>query len=383
MPGSMHSEPTPSEPEPERRGDAPPVPEEEPSLSGPSASTDPESMARLKSELTSQFQAQWSAREAELTAQFQADMTTRETEMARAMARVPPEAPSTDGLPVVSIDEANAVVQAREAEMAAAAEQAIAARNAELTQTRIQAETERRRLEVEGSAAIFKTRNEVQEARLALQAAEQRNRMMEASARAAVEQEKSQSHLMQRALQEQQGMVSNELSKAAAEQHAIRAENERLQAENVALRSHGPMPVPNPSGLTFGPTGEVSNSMMAQALLEMGQAFKRIAKKGNNSSSAKLPKFESAKVKDEAASLWIERFERVAEDEGWFEEDLDIANKMGLYLDDVGYLWLQTQPPEIRQASAWPAFKAKWKRRFGLSRDMAMAKLITREFGPQ
>ena len=215
-----------------------------------------------------------------------------------------------------------------------------------------------------------------------MEAAERRNSLTEASARTAVEQEKSQSHLMQRALQEQQGLMAEELSRAAAEQQAIRAENERLQAENVALRSHGPMPVLNPSGLTFGPTGEVSNSVMAQALLDMGSSFKRIAKKGNNSSSVKLPKFESAKVEDEAATLWIERFESVAKDEGWFEEDLDIANKMGLYLDDVGYLWLQTQPSEIRQASAWPAFKAKWKRRFGLSRDMAMAKLTTREFGP-
>ena len=336
MPSSMHSEPTPSEPEPERRGDASPVPEEEPSLSGPSASTDPGSMARFLSEMTAQLQAQFAAKEAELKSQFKATLAAREAEMARAAASARPGSLPPDHPPMVTVEEATAVVHSREH----LAEQEISARDAEIARTRMQAEMDRRRIETEGQAAVLRTRNEVQEDCLALEATERRNSLTEASARTAVEQEKSQSHLMQRALQEQQGLMAGEFSRAAAEQQAIRAENERLQAEFVALRSHGPMPVPNPSGLTFGPTGEVSNSVMAQALLDMGSSFKRLTKKNPNSSSVKLSKFESSRIKDEAASLWIERFERVAEDEGWFEDDSDLVNKMSPFPDAVSYLWL-------------------------------------------
>ena len=335
-------------------------------------------MTRFLSETIAQLQAQFDEREAELKSQYEAARAAMEAEMARVAASarlgsLPPDHP-----PMVTVEEATAVVHSREH----LAEQEISARDAEIARTRMQAEMDRRRIETEGQAAVLRTRNEVQEARLALEAAERRNSLTEASARTAVEQEKSQSHLMQRALQEQQGLMAEELSRAVAEQQAIRVENERLQAENVALRGRGPMPVPNPSGLTVGPTGEVSNSVMAQVLLDMGSSFKRLTKKTPHTSSVKLSKFESSRIKDEAASLWIERFERVAEDEGWLEDDTDLVNKMSPFLDDVSYLWLQNQPMDLRRASAWPAFKAKWRRRFGLSRDMAMAKLITREFGP-
>ena len=68
----------------------------------------------------------------------------------------------------------------------------------------------------------------------------------------------------------------------------------------------------------------------------------------------------------------------MARDEGWFEEDLDLLGKMSSLLDDTSYQWLRTQPLEIRRTFAWPTFKAKWRRRFGLSRDMAMSKLSLR-----
>ena len=146
MPSSTKSEPNSAEPEPERRGDASPVPEEEPSLSGPSASTDPGSMARLLSEMTAQLQAQFAAKEAELKSQFEAARAAVEAERARAAASARLELLPPDRPPMVTVEEATAVVHSREH----LAEQEILVRDAEIAHTRMQAEMDRRRIETEG-----------------------------------------------------------------------------------------------------------------------------------------------------------------------------------------------------------------------------------------
>ena len=289
----------------------------------------------------------------------------RQIELARAVG-------SGVGPPVVSVDEANAVVQARDL----AAAQEIQARDAEISRVRMLAESEQRRVETEGQKAILQLRLQAEQSKLQAEAAANALRACEAAAMARIEREQTHSHIMQRALQEQQGQVATELGRANVEHQALQSENQRLREENLALRGQG-----SATGIFASAPAHAAQSTSDPMLLSLVQSIDRLARRGNNSSSAKLTRFDSAKVKEEAASLWIERLENVGNDEGWFTTECDLLTKIGTLLDDKSYQFVRALPLKDRSSFAWPAFKAKWGQRFGLSRDDSVYKLSARRQG--
>ena len=301
--------------------------------------------------------------------------TIRQLEMARAGGSV--GGPSAVMNPaVVSVDEANAVVHARDL----AAAQEINARDAEISRVRMLAESEQRRVEVESQKAMLQLRMQAEQAQLQMEqsklqaeAAVNALRAGEAAAQVRIDREQTQSHIMQRALQEQQGQVASEIGRVNVEHQALYSENQRLREEMVALRNQAPA-----AGIFASAPNLAAQPTSDQMLLSLVQSIDRLARKGNGSSTAKLTKFDSTKIKEEAASLWIERLENVGNDDGWFTTECDLLTKIAPLLDDKSYQFVRTLPLKDRSSLAWPAFKAKWGQRFGLSRDASVFKLSAR-----
>ena len=352
----------------EERGDAANHPLEFPPVADPVESQDPEVLRQyikqIQADERARFQ-QWQSEAAQFSAKANADI---------ASARREADPSSAFGPAVVSIDEANAVVHARDR----AAEQVIAAKEAEKNQALVIAESERQRLQAESISLLRQLNAQANEARLAVRAAEQKLAMAEAAARAQVEQERAKSHMMQKALQEGQGNAAVVLGSGSSEYQALKLEiMNSLRAEMLTMQNQPPLS----SSASALPTVNPSQDANSQLLAAIAQGFQGLGKRTNPSSAVKLSKFESAKAKEEAAALWIERFEIVARDENWFQTESMLGEKLMLFLDDVSWQWVGSLLPVYRMTSNWALLKSKWKQRFGLSREQAMGKLTNRRQG--
>ena len=235
MPGSItHSENSQSEGDLGRRGnEGPSLAEEEIDLESFPESAETAELLRFTKALFARSQAE----------QLRIQELSEQLSLATAVTSSHADRPAAIPLGTVSIEEANAVVHSRDQ----AAMQEISARENELARTRAYAQAEHQRMEAEGMAAIQQLRAQAEEARrqseeakLQSEAAHTSLRAGEAAAQAILDRERNQSHLMQRALQEQQGLVSNELGRATAEQQAAHAELDRLRMEVQTLRSQVP-----------------------------------------------------------------------------------------------------------------------------------------------
>ena len=293
---------------------------------------------------------------------------------------------------VVPIDEANQVVQTREAALIEQARTELMKKDAEQAQFQLAYEAAKREAEQQSKRSDEITR---------------------------------QGHLMQTSLMEAEAHRMTMQTEYATQLGNLRAEyqahlssiQEHLQAapapSAAPLTTPAVAPVLSGPNLTFNPqaaapslpfqvpipfpTAPSGNAAVVPpvsaqpihphmdavlvALQEIAKTIEASRNRPGSSLAPKLSKFDSTRMKEEAASIWIDRVEQVGQDEGWFTRDIDLLGKLPPFMDDVAFAWIGSLAPESRSSLNWAGFKEKWRARFGMDFRAAWSALATRKQG--